>query len=107
MDIKPFSVGLNPLVIYDIESEKIYRDIKIDSDEAAIALASSAGRALGFAQKIIYYCKETIGYLLAKGNSEREALDKFGSDRDESKDEEKKNIGRGSKRGSEKSIKDN
>ncbi|MAG02388.1 50S ribosomal protein L10 [Candidatus Pacearchaeota archaeon] len=100
LNIQPFSIGLNPLVIYDIENEEIYRDIKIDSDEAAENLASSAGKALGFAQKIVYYCKETIGYLLGKANLNGEALSKLnpgeeakGEDKEENKegsDEESK-----------------
>jgi len=40
---------------------------------------SAAGNALGFAQKIVYYSKETIGYLLAKANVENEALVKLSS----------------------------
>ncbi|MEK6860121.1 MAG: 50S ribosomal protein L10 [Nanoarchaeota archaeon] len=73
--IQPFSVGLDPVAFYDIHSEKIYKDIKIDSDAAANELTSAAGRALGFAQKIAYYCKETIGYLLAKASMQAKALE--------------------------------
>jgi large subunit ribosomal protein L10 len=74
LDIKPFTIGLEPICIYDISSGKIYSDIKIDSEETSKELASAAGKALGFAQKIGYYCKETIGYFLAKANMEANAL---------------------------------
>ena len=40
-------------------------------------LKSAAGKALGFAQKIVYYCKETIGYLLGKANAQANALGKL------------------------------
>jgi ribosomal protein L10 len=68
LDIKPFSVGLEPIAVYDIEKGKIYTEIKIDSESARNELIIAAGRALGFAQKISYYCRETIGYLLAKAD---------------------------------------
>lgn len=74
LGIQPFSVGLEPVCLYDIISEKIYTDIKIDSDATALKLRESAGRALGFAQKISYYCRETIGYLLAKADLGAKAI---------------------------------
>ena len=86
LNILPFKVGLEPVAIYDVGSEQIYTDIKIDSEEAKTNLASAAGKALGFAQKIVYYCKETIGYLLAKANAEQESLAKL-SPKEEKKEE--------------------
>jgi large subunit ribosomal protein L10 len=77
LNIQPFTIGLEPVAIYDIESEKIYTDIKIDSEEAKLELQSAASKALGFAQKIAYYAKETIGYLLAKANTNAEHLNKL------------------------------
>lgn len=77
LNIMPFSVGLEPVVVYDVEEEKIYTEIKIDSEEAAANLSDASAKALGFAQKIVYFCKETIGYLLAKANANNEALSKL------------------------------
>ena len=51
------------------------------------ALASAAGKALGFAQKIAYYAKETIGYLLAKANANNQALSKLAPKEEEKKEE--------------------
>lgn len=68
LNIQPFSIGLEPVAVYDIKTEKIYSDIKIDSDETRKELIIWAGKAMGFAQKIGYYCRETIGYFLAKAN---------------------------------------
>jgi len=92
LNIQPFSVGLNPIVIYDVQNEKMYTDIRIDSEESIIQLQTAAGKALGFAQKIVYYCKETIGYLLAKANTHAQALEKLGSkdSSDTSQDNDKK-----------------
>lgn len=75
LGIQPFSVGLEPVIFYDTQTEKIYKEIKIDSDAAANKLCESAAKSLGFAQKIAYYCKETIGYLLAKANMQAKALE--------------------------------
>ncbi|VVB78515.1 50S ribosomal protein L10 [uncultured archaeon] len=75
LGVQPFSVGLNPVVFYDIETEKIYKEIKIDSEGAANELRDAAAKSLGFAQKIAYYCSETIGYLLAKGNMHAKAIE--------------------------------
>ena len=77
LDIKPFNIGLIPIAVYDIQEEKIYKDIKINSEETIEDLKSAAGKALGFAQKIVYYCKDTIGYLLAKANANNQALEKL------------------------------
>ena len=76
LNIQPFEVGLNAIAVYDVESEKIYIKPEIDSEKYAAELSGAAGRALGFAQKIIYYSKETIGYFLAKANAENESLGK-------------------------------
>ncbi len=90
LNIQPFSVGLEPLVIYDVESGKIYTEIKIDSEGVAGELRGSASKALGFAQKIAYYCKETIGYFLAKANADGSALGKLEGKREEVKKVEEK-----------------
>jgi len=91
LNIQPFSVGLEPVAIFDVEHERIYTDIKIDFKEAAINLRNAAGKALGFAQKIVYYCKETIGYFLAKANAQGNALNKLQPITD-TKTEENKNV---------------
>jgi len=77
LEIKPFTIGLEPVAAYDVKNEKIYTNIKINPEEALNNLKIAAGKSLGFAQKIAYYCKETIGYLLAKANSHGNALNKL------------------------------
>ena len=92
LDIKPFTIGLEPIALYDVKTEKIYTDIKIDPIKASEDLKIAAGKALGFAQKIVYYCKETIGYLLARANSHRNALSKLSpvEEKEEKNPEEQK-----------------
>ena len=87
LNIMPFSVGLNINVAYDVASKKIFTELKIDPEGYTEDLKQAAGKALGFAQKIVYICKETIGYFLAKGNAHGNALEKF--DVEEKKDEVK------------------
>ena len=74
LKIQPFNVGLDPVAIYDIKIGKIYAGIKIDSEVSVKELQIAASKALGFAQKIGYYCKETIGYFLGKANAEANAI---------------------------------
>jgi len=74
LDIKPVSVGLEPLVAYDLKEGKIFKEIKIDPERVLEDLKSRAGRALAFAVKIAYPCKQTISYLLAKAKSHENAL---------------------------------
>ena len=74
LDVKPFTIGLEPIALYDVKTEKIYTDIKIDPAKASEDLKIAAGKSLGFAQKIVYYCRETIGYLLAKANAQNNKL---------------------------------
>lgn len=77
LDIKPFKIGLEPLAIYDAKTSKVYTDIKIDKEKTAQEIKISAVKALGFAQKIIYYCKETIGFLIRKANAEEKVLERL------------------------------
>ena len=88
LNIMPFSVGLNINVAYDVASKKIFTELKIDPEGYTEDLKQAAGKALGFAQKIVYICKETIGYFLAKGNAHGDALAKF--DVEEKKDDNEK-----------------
>lgn len=75
LNIQPFSVGLEPVAIYDIQTEKTYTEIKINSEETTEQLKFAATKALGFAQKIKYFCKGTIGYFLAKAGTGANAIE--------------------------------
>jgi len=74
LNIQPLSVGLEPKVVFDVQDEKIYTELKVDPEGYVEELRNAAGKALGFAQKIVYYCKETIGYFLGKANAEGDKL---------------------------------
>jgi large subunit ribosomal protein L10 len=76
LEIKPFTIGLVPVAFYDNKEDKIYSDIKINPEEARINLVLMSRKALGFAQKINYYCPETISYLLGKAHMHMKALHK-------------------------------
>ena len=77
LDIKPFTIGLESIAIYECKTGKMYLDVKIDKEKAVEDLQEATGKALGLAQKIVYYCKETISYLLAKANADGAALEKL------------------------------
>lgn len=77
LNMKPVAIGLDPIVAYDAKENKIYENIKIDSDKTLAELKDSSARALAFAVKIAYPCSTTINYLLAKASSHEKALEKF------------------------------
>lgn len=76
LEILPFKIGLEPIAIENIKTGKIYTNVKIDKEKTIADLKVSAAKSLGFAQKIAYYCKETIGYFLAKAGAEEKTLEK-------------------------------
>ncbi len=86
LNIQPFTVELKPLVIYDLLKNKIYDDIDINSEEYLRKLNEEHFKSLGFAQKIIYYCKETIIYFLTKANLNAKIFDKTQLNESEEKD---------------------
>lgn len=94
LDIIPFEIGLEPLAIYDSKTGQIYTDVKIDKKKTIEELRTNSMKALGLAQKIVYYCKETIGFLLAKANAEAGSLSKLSPMEEKAKntDEKKEEI---------------
>jgi len=91
LNIQPFSVGLTPKAVFDVQDEKIYTELKIDPEGYTEELKQAAGKALGFAQKIVYFCKDTISYFLAKANAEGEKLGSLSGSEENA--EEKKDEG--------------
>ena len=77
LEIKPIAVGLEPVIAYDSKEDKIYEDIKINQEETLKELKEKVIRALAFAIKLEYPCKETIKFLLRKAYSEERVLEKF------------------------------
>ncbi|MEK6871853.1 MAG: hypothetical protein AABX16_03025, partial [Nanoarchaeota archaeon] len=83
LQVQPFSVGLNPVAIYDVEHKKLYTHIKIDPDEYTLSLKMLAGKSLGFAQKIGFYCKETMSYFLGKAQREANHITQLNTNQEE------------------------
>lgn len=73
LGIKPFMIGLTPIAFYDANSKKIYVGMKVDKKKTLQELVSGFVEARGFAQRINYICKETIGMLISK--AQRQALE--------------------------------
>jgi large subunit ribosomal protein L10 len=74
LDIKPFSIGFEPVAAYDSNDKKIYTGIKINKEKTLEETKTAYSRALAFAVKIVYPCKETIMFLLAKAAMNEKAL---------------------------------
>jgi len=76
LDMKPIAVGLEPVIAYDSDEDKVYENIKIDADKILEELKTANSKALAFAVKIVYICKESLGFLLRKALAEGKALEK-------------------------------
>lgn len=74
LDIKPFSIGLEPMAVYEGKEGKIFTTIKIDKKKTLEDTKMAAAGALGLAQRIAYHCKETISYLIAKASIQEKSL---------------------------------
>jgi len=70
LDIKPFTVGFEPLVVYDNLEKKIYINIKMDKEGILNELKYSFGKALPFAMEIGYVCEDTIKLMITKAGRE-------------------------------------
>lgn len=77
LDIKPFSIGLTPLVGYDSDEKKLYLEIHIDREKTIADLKKAFGKALPFAVEIGYAADDTIKFILLKANLHAKALAKF------------------------------
>ena len=75
LNMKPIAVGLEPVVAYDSKEDRIFEDIKINTEETIKELKTAAGRALGFAVKLVYCCMERIGFLLSRAGAEEKVLE--------------------------------
>ncbi|MBI2124417.1 50S ribosomal protein L10 [Candidatus Pacearchaeota archaeon] len=74
LSIKPFTVGFEPIAAYDAGLNKVYVGIRVNKKQTLEELKLDYAKSLGFAQKMEYMCKETIGFLLAKAQSHERAL---------------------------------
>ena len=93
LDIKPFSIGLLPVASFDNESDTLYLDINIDSEQAVKDLKESFGKALPFAVEIGYINDETIGFMISKAAAHEKAVENLlGTDEKQAEEpkEEKK-----------------
>ncbi len=87
LDIKPFSIGFTPLVAFDVQENKLYTDINIDTEKTIEELKISFGKGLAFAVEISYASSDTISFLIGKAGMHGKALEKFtGEEKEEEKD---------------------
>lgn len=70
LDITPFSIGLEPLAVYDSKQDKIYVKIKIDKEGMIKNIKIISLEAFNLALNINYLTKETISFLITKANQE-------------------------------------
>ena len=66
LDIKPFTVGFEPIAAFDMKEGKLYLNIKVDKKQTLENLKFAHGKALPFAVAIEYISKDTIKLLIQK-----------------------------------------
>ena len=86
LDIKPFTVGFEPLVAFDTKEEKLYTEIKIDKQGTLNELKVSFNRAIGFAVNLAYTAEDTIKLLIGKAGRQGLAIEKLGNAQSENTD---------------------
>ena len=74
LDIKPFSMGFEPIAAYDNEEKKVYAGIRIDSAKTLEDLKTAYSKTLGFAVNIAYVCNETLKFILGKAVRQEKAI---------------------------------
>jgi len=92
LGIKPFSVGILPLVAFDTKEKKLYTEINIDKEGVVNEMKILFNKALAFGVKVKYFSKDTISFLISKARINEMALEKlFGKDnvKEETKEKEK------------------
>ncbi len=77
LDIKPFTIGFEPIAAYDLKENKLYTNLKIDKKAVLSSLLEKYSRALAFAVSLTYLTNETVKFILAKAASHEKALEKF------------------------------
>lgn len=77
LGIKPFKVGIIPVAFFDNSAKKVFVGVKIDKRKMLEDLISAKARALGLSVSIAFPSKDNIGFLLAKANSQGNALNKL------------------------------
>lgn len=75
LDIKPFSIGFEPVCAFDVKEEKLYLEIKIDREATIEELKSDYRKSLAFAVEIGFANEDTIKFLIGKAVSNEKALD--------------------------------
>jgi large subunit ribosomal protein L10 len=88
LDIKPFTVGFEPIAAFDMKEGKLYLNIKVDKKQTLDDLKIAYGKSLPFAVSIGYISKDTIKLLIAKAGRQEKALVKYTNAPSENKSEE-------------------
>jgi len=74
LDIKPFSIGFEPVAAYDNQEKKVYTGIKIDREKTLEELKQAYSKSLGFAVNIAYICRESLRFILGKAARQEKAI---------------------------------
>jgi len=89
LDIKPMTIGFEPLAAYNRDEDKIYLNIRVDKEGTLKLFGDSYSKALAFAVSIAYPTKETLKFILAKAVGQEKAIENLlNSSKEENKSSE-------------------
>jgi len=77
LDIKPFTVGFEPIASFDMKEKKLFLNIRVDKKQTLEDLNIAYGKALPFAVSIEYISEDTIKLLIAKAGMHEKAFGKY------------------------------
>ena len=77
LDIKPFVIGITPLVAFDTKEGKLYESINIDREGTLLSLKQMYSKALAFAVAIEHYSSDTIKLIIQKAGRQRIGFEKI------------------------------
>ncbi|MDO8622984.1 MAG: 50S ribosomal protein L10 [archaeon] len=75
LNIKPFSVGFEPVAAFDSKEGKLYLNINIDPEGTLKELKEAFGKALPFAVEIGYISEDTIKFMIKKAYVQEKAIE--------------------------------
>ena len=77
LGIKPFMIGITPVIAFDTKEGKLYENISIDREGTLLKLREIFGKALAFAVEIEFFSSDTIKHIIGKARRHEMAFEKI------------------------------
>jgi len=77
LGIKPFMIGITPVIAFDTKEGKLYENISIDREGTLLKLREIFCKALAFAVEIEFFSGDTIKHIIGKARRHEMAFEKI------------------------------